>query len=233
MLRIRAIDSRQRGRVFRFPHRSSDMANQRSRSACDRRSTVPRRALRPDVLPFVLVLAASCVAPRPTNAPPAAASEAAVVRNSEVRAIASRPDTAVASDSVARVVPIEGGYNVGVAVVRRQRVGDKTPPDALSHHDITEVYHIIHGAGVFVSGGVIIGGREMPADSRGVRRVVGPSIRGMGIEGGVAVEVGPGDIIVVPPNTPHGFSRLVSTEIVYTVVRVDPQRRLPVVASTR
>ena len=133
------------------------MANQRSRSACDRRSTVPRRALRPDVIPFVLVLAASCVAPRPTNAPPAAASEAAVVRNSEVRAIASRPDTAVASDSVARVVPIEGGYNVGVAVVRRQRVGDKTPPDALSHHDITEVYHIIHGAGVFVSGGVIIG----------------------------------------------------------------------------
>ncbi len=158
---------------------------------------------------------------------------ATVVRDSEVRAIASRPDTAVASDSVARVIPIEGRYNIGVAVVRRQRVGDRTPPDALSHHDITEVYHILEGAGVFVSGGVIVGGREMPADSRGVRRVVGPSVRGTGIDGGVAVEVGPGDVIVVPPDTPHGFSEIVSTEIVYTVVRVDPRRRLPVAAVAR
>lgn len=133
--------------------------------------------------------------------------------------------------TASRVVPIEARYNVGVAVVRRQRVGDTTPPDALSHHEIAEVYHIIHGTGVFVSGGTITDGKEMIADSRGVRRVVGPSVRGTAIVGGTAVEVGPGDIIVVPPNTPHGFSRLVSAEIVYTVVRIDPRRPLPVVAS--
>ena len=175
---------------------------------------------------------ASCVAPR-VGSTPRSSGEAVVVRNSEVQAIATRPDTALAYDSVARVVPIEAGYNVGVAVVRRRRVGDTTPPDALSHHKITEVYHIIDGTGVFVSGGAIADGKEMAADSRGVRRVVGPSVRGTRINGGTAVEVGPGDIIVVPPNTPHGFSRLVTAEIVYTVVRVDPERRLPVVASTR
>jgi mannose-6-phosphate isomerase-like protein (cupin superfamily) len=155
-------------------------------------------------------------------------SSAIIVSSSEVRSIASRPDTAIAFDSVARVVGIRGEYNVAVAVVRRERAGDATPPDALAHHDITEIYQIIEGREVFVSGGRIVGGAEMAPDTRGVRRVVGPSLRGSAIAGGQAVAVGPGDLIIVRPDTPHGFQTLVTARIVYTVVRVDPRRRLPV-----
>lgn len=153
---------------------------------------------------------------------------AVIVHAAEVRSIADRPDTAIAYDSVARVVSAHGEYNLGVAVVRRQRDGDVTPPDALAHHDIAEVYQIVEGRGLFVSGGRITGGAEMAPDSRGVRRVVGPSFRGTAIVDGTSSEVGPGDIIVVPPDTPHGFSRLISPRIVYTVVRIDPRHRLPI-----
>jgi mannose-6-phosphate isomerase-like protein (cupin superfamily) len=169
----------------------------------------------------------ACASPRQQSMERVTSSRnATYVSAAEVRAIASRADTAIASDSVARLVSVDGGYNIGVAVVRRQRVGDTTPPDALSHHHITEVYQIIDGSGVFVSGGRVVAGTEMSPASRGVRRIVGPSERGTGIVGGTSVEVGPGDLIVVPPNTPHGFSRLISPQIVYTVVRVDPDRRL-------
>ena len=185
---------------------------------------------------LISVVVAACVSsgPSPAGVPVAASTTATFVGSAEVRAIANRPDTAIASDSVARLVSIEDRYNVAVAVVRRQRVGDTTPPDALSHHDITEVYQIVEGSAVFISGGVISSGSEMAAGSRGVRRIVGPSVRGTGITGGTALDVGPGDIIVVPPNTPHGFSRLISRQIVYTVVRVDPRRLLEkVVAAAR
>jgi hypothetical protein len=74
--------------------------------------------------------------------------------------------------------------------VRRRR----TPPDALSYHDITEIYQIVEGSGVFVSGGTIVAGAEMAADSRAVERIVGPSVRGTGIRGGTSRSVGVGDV---------------------------------------
>ena len=175
---------------------------------------------------FLLPLAA-CLSSRRTSTVAAEAEAATIVHAAEVKSIADRPDTAIAYDSVARVVNVRDEYHLGVAVVRRQRNGEATPPDALAHHDIAEVYHIVEGRGIFVSGGRITGGAEMSSDSRGVRRVVGPSLRGTAIVGGKPSEVGPGDIIVVPPDTPHGFSQLISPRIVYTVVRIDPRRRLP------
>ena len=173
---------------------------------------------------------AACGLVRSTDSSTRAERTATLVRHSEIQSIAELPDTAVAFDSVARVVAIEsaGDYNVALAVVRRARIGDATPADAIAHHDITEIYHIVEGNAVFVSGGTIVSGSEMAPNSRGVRRVVGPSVRGIAIEGGRSIDVGPGDAIIVPPDTPHGFSRIVSPRIIYTVVRVDPQRRLPV-----
>jgi len=173
---------------------------------------------------------AACGCARSTASAMPDEQTATVVRHAEIQSIAERPDTAVAYDSVARVVAVKkaGGYNIALAVVRRSRMGHATPPDAIAHHDITEIYHIVEGSAVFVSGGTIIGGSEMAPDSRGVRRVVGPSARGVAITGGRSVDVGPGDAVIVPPDTPHGFSRIVSQRLVYTVVRVDPRRRLPV-----
>jgi monoamine oxidase len=189
-----------------------------------------RRLANFHTLPLIIVVSA-CVTMRSSGLSTLAeGATATVVRHSEIQSIVGKPDTAVAFDSVASAVAIRSGgnYNVALAVVRRSRVGDVTPSDALAHHDITEIYHIVEGEGVFVSGGTIVNGSEMAANSRGVRRVVGPSVRGVAIAGGRSVGVGPGDVILVPPDTPHGFSRILSPHIVYTVVRVDPLRRLPV-----
>ena len=37
-------------------------------------------------------------------------------------------------------------------------------------------------------------------------------------------EIGPGDVVIIPPNTPHWFSEITSDQIVYLVVRVDPTK---------
>ena len=46
---------------------------------------------------------------------------------------------------------------------------------------------------------------------------------GRGLEGGVSRDIGPGDMVIVPANSPHGFSEIAET-ITYIVVRVDPEQ---------
>ena len=38
--------------------------------------------------------------------------------------------------------------------------------------------------------------------------------------------VGPGDMFIIPPNTPHQVNLGAKTEMVYLVVRVDPKQHL-------
>jgi quercetin dioxygenase-like cupin family protein len=52
-------------------------------------------------------------------------------------------------------------------------------------------------------------------------------MEGAAIIGGTAHKIGPGDVIVIPPNTPHTFTEVTSDEIVYLVVRFDPKKVLP------
>jgi quercetin dioxygenase-like cupin family protein len=55
----------------------------------------------------------------------------------------------------------------------------------------------------------------------------GPSTHGSGIQNGVSRKIGPGDVVIIPPNTPHWFSEIPTEKIVYLVVRVDPHKILP------
>ena len=50
-------------------------------------------------------------------------------------------------------------------------------------------------------------------------QAAGPSMRG-GMHDGVGRHVGPGDVIIVPINLPHRFSKLDST-ITYIVTRIE------------
>jgi quercetin dioxygenase-like cupin family protein len=34
------------------------------------------------------------------------------------------------------------------------------------------------------------------------------------------------DIVVIPPNTPHGFIELKTKTIIYTLIRIDPEKVL-------
>jgi mannose-6-phosphate isomerase-like protein (cupin superfamily) len=77
----------------------------------------------------------------------------------------------------------------GQIVVRRRQDG---PNNASVHDDVTEIYDIVSGSGTFVTGVAI----AIPKD------------RTAGISGGVARHIEAGDFVVLPPGTPHWFSKI-------------------------
>lgn len=153
-------------------------------------------------------------------------SEGVLIRNTEIQeAISDLPQSGM-KDTVLRVVPVENDYNVGVSVVRRSRVNGKTVPDALQHHSITEVYHVLEGCGALTTGGTLAEGKELPMDDPDVLTLIGPTAQGTAIQGGVTRQIGAGDIVVIPANTAHGFSEVCSQGISYILVRMDNRRVL-------
>lgn len=154
------------------------------------------------------------------------APQATAVSSTEIKAEVRRNNTGALADSILRVLPIDSRYNIGVSVVRRSQVDGKTPPDATVHDAITEVYQITEGKGVLVTGGTLESPTPFPDDGPIVRQMIGPSFFGKAILGGTRHNVGPGDIIVIPPHTPHGFAEIITKRIVYTLIRIDPQQVL-------
>ena len=149
------------------------------------------------------------------------------VTNAEIKATVQKAASTPVSDQQLRVVGINGAYNVGVGVVRRAKTEGRNPGGGIEHSRITEIYHIIEGEGTLVTGGSIENPRESPADSSVVKVLNGPSTGGGPIHNGVSRKVGPGDVVIIPPNTPHWFKEITSDQIVYLVVRVDPEKVLP------
>jgi mannose-6-phosphate isomerase-like protein (cupin superfamily) len=149
------------------------------------------------------------------------------VSRAEVEATVQKTASAAVSDQAIRVVSINGEYNVGVGVVHRAKTAATSMGGSVEHSQITEVYHVIEGNATFVTGGTIENARESAPDSAVVKVLNGPSTQGGVVSGGVSRKVAPGDVIVIPPNTPHWFSEIASDQIVYLVVRVDPHKVLP------
>ena len=140
------------------------------------------------------------------------------VSNDTIRAFVSRAPAGRVSDQAIRMVDV-GSYNVGVGVVHRVAMVQ----GAIEHSRITEVYHVISGSGVLVTGGTLTDTATAAATSQVVQVLNGPSTNGRTIEGGESRRIGPGDVVIIPPNTPHWFSS-VEGEIVYLVVRFDPDK---------
>ena len=149
------------------------------------------------------------------------------VSRSEIEATVQKTASAPVSDQQIRVVSINGEYNVGVGVVHRAKTAGRGAGGGIEHSQITEVYHVIDGNATLVTGGTIENPRESPADSAVVKVLNGPSTGGGVVHDGVSRKVGPGDVTVIPPNTPHWFSEITSDQIVYLVVRVDTHKVLP------
>lgn len=149
------------------------------------------------------------------------------VTRADIEATLKQSASAKVSDQQIRVVDINGEYNVAVGVLHRAKASGKDAGGALEHTQVTEVYHIMEGSGTLVTGGSIENSKPLPADGQVVKVLVGPSNGGGPIDGGVSRKVGPGDVIILPPNTPHWFSEITSSEIVYLVVRVDSHHVLP------
>lgn len=160
----------------------------------------------------------------------AATPQATVVSSSEIGAAVKRNSSGALSDTVLRVVPVASRYNVGVAVVQRTKVNGHTPRDALVHDAVTEIYQIVEGKGVLVTGGRLQSAK--PVTDAAIVGEIGPSSAGQSIVGGTPHRVGPGDIVIVPAGTPHGFIEITTARIVYRIIRIDPLRVLALRSDT-
>jgi hypothetical protein len=148
------------------------------------------------------------------------------ISNADIQALIKKNAGAPVSDQQIRVMNINGEYNVGVGVVHRAKTA-KQSVGGSEHSQITEIYHVISGNGTLLTGGSIDNPKERAPDVEAVKTLTGPSTEGTQILNGTSRKLGPGDVVILPPNTPHTFTEITSPEIVYLVVRIDPHKVLP------
>jgi mannose-6-phosphate isomerase-like protein (cupin superfamily) len=167
-----------------------------------------------------LTLLASCLAlSTSTDTGP---TSAIYVSNADIQSTLSRSSSASGSDQPIRVVDLGAlGYNLGVGVVSRPKAS--TPSAPVQHDDVTEIYHVIKGAGELVTGGLLVDAKPRSSDSASVRNVNGPSRTGTSIQGGHVRRISDGDVVIIPAGVPHWFSEI-DESLTYLVVRVDPRK---------
>lgn len=171
-----------------------------------------------------ILFATFAAAPDASLAQKGAPSQATYVSVADVQATVSRaPQAGVNPQPNIRVVDA-GGYNVAVGALHRP----ETPPGvAAVHYKVTEIYHVIDGAATLVTGGTMVNAKPRPPEDVSVRLEDGPGASGTAIQGGATQQIKAGDVVVIPAGVPHWFSKIEGS-ITYLVVRVDPNRLLPV-----
>jgi glc operon protein GlcG len=97
----------------------------------------------------------------------------------------------------------EGG-NYMIHASRRE-----APGQAEVHLDDADLIHVLDGTATFVTGGEVVDGKSTGADE----------IRGAAIKGGETRLLAKGDVVIVPPGTPHWFKE-VKSPFLYYVVKV-------------
>jgi mannose-6-phosphate isomerase-like protein (cupin superfamily) len=100
--------------------------------------------------------------------------------------------------------PVKAADHYQIHVVRRTR-----PQDAIAHEVGSEIHSIIDGSATLVTGGTIV----RPADGAGGGRWAT-------IQNGVSRRVTKGDMVLVPPGTPHWYQDIQGT-ITYLEIRFD------------
>src|SRR6059036_2498705 len=119
-----------------------------------------------------------------------------------------------------------GKAHVGIGMVYRGKL-DKPAPDSVAEHDlVSEVYHIISGSATLVLGPDITNRQRRPATLRTVVEFNGPGNNGSEIRNGVAYNLKPGDVVVIPAGTGHLFTKI-DDHINYLMVCIDPDKATP------
>ena len=119
-----------------------------------------------------------------------------------------------------------GKAHIGIGMVHRGKL-DKPAPQSVAEHDqVSEVYHIISGSGTLVLGPDITNRQRRPATQRTVVEFNGPGNDGAEIRNGVAYQLKPGDVVVIPAGTGHWFTKI-DDHIDYLMVRIDPDKVTP------
>jgi mannose-6-phosphate isomerase-like protein (cupin superfamily) len=148
---------------------------------------------------------------------------AAYISNDELQAYLKRGIANNIVDQQVRAVDV-GKSNVDVAMVYR---GKLTAPGEVAEHDfVSEVYHIINGSATLVTGPDLVDKKRRPADANNVKMLNGPGNGAASIRNGVAHQLKPGDVIVIPAGTGHWFTKI-DDHISYLMIRVDPDKVTP------
>ena len=143
------------------------------------------------------------------------APEATDVTSAEIQKFINALPRDAVSDRPIRTVEVTGDYRVGVYGVFRPQ----SPLGGANLHQVntTEIYYMVEGIGILVTGGELIDPTQAPNST---------SVRGSGIRGGVSRRVTKGDVVIIPGHTPHWWSEL-ETDIEHLIFRPDPDNRIP------
>ena len=142
-----------------------------------------------------------------------------MIPNVDVQAKIAEMIAAGGQDEALRVVSVAGESNIGIFVIHLNPRDSEGPITLTTHDDVPEVYYVLQGEGIVYHGGAI----ENPAPRSFA--VVGPGTSGIGTDY-LSQRVGPGDLFIVTPDTPHQVNVGAETEMVYLVVRIDPEEHL-------
>jgi mannose-6-phosphate isomerase-like protein (cupin superfamily) len=154
------------------------------------------------------------------------ARAAADLDHTEIEAYLQRAVKEGVSDRIMSLVDV-GPYNVAAAVVIRRLPGDTVKGIGnvggfIQHDKVTEVYYVLRGSGVQVTGGTMIGGRPSSGGPS-----TGPGVGGgTRIDGGASSTLEAGDLQIIPAGVPHGWLSVGTDGIDYIVIRVDPEHVL-------
>jgi mannose-6-phosphate isomerase-like protein (cupin superfamily) len=81
------------------------------------------------------------------------------------------------------------------------------------HENETDIFYIMEGEATFVTGGMMIGGKQSRPNQW----------LGTDIQGGVVHQLTKGDVIVIPAGTPHWFKQVPSSIKYFTVKSIKYQ----------
>jgi mannose-6-phosphate isomerase-like protein (cupin superfamily) len=154
-----------------------------------------RRTLVLSVLPFVFAAAAWA-----QDAPPKATVMTAAEIAAALNKAGNAADTMTGTD--ATIAP-------GIAVRRRSSGG--APQYAIIHPLSIEIYQIVEGSATLTTGGTLSGTPTTPQQP--------DLVRSTALTGGEAHKLGKGDVVVLPPGTPHWFNQI-DGSITYLEARI-------------
>ncbi|MDH3440675.1 MAG: hypothetical protein OEM63_07995 [Gammaproteobacteria bacterium] len=134
---------------------------------------------------------------------------------------AAAPADRVSDQPVVHVESAEG--RLGIGVVHRPVIEPGAPVQGIQHHNQSEVYRVMAGKGILVTGKTMSASTALDPAGYVVTNLTGPSDTGVIEDIDNSQPIAAGDIVIIPAGVAHGFSEI-SEPITYMVVRVDPDR---------
>ena len=147
------------------------------------------------------------------------------IPNDEIQAYVKKAVAERLTDQQVRDIDI-GKSHIGIGVVHRGKLAAPAAESVAEHDFVSEVYHVIEGTATLVLGPDLVGKKRRPADLETVRLFNGPGNNAASVRNGVAHDLKPGDVVVIPAGTGHWFTKI-DDHITYLMVRIDPDKVTP------